>query len=130
MDSPNNAVITMCMEWLDARRLRMLPTADEMSELWERVSRNAGDWYDAVYALRSRVTTREIARALSSPLALVFVFDESFEKKALLRIVDGDRGWLALVAHSLIAAGGVRSNEVYAGEQLAIQALGDQVVLA
>lgn len=123
-------VSTSCIQWMEARRVRVLPTGNELTDLRERVALNAGDWYEAVYALRGQVTTAETAKALAWPLALVFLSDEDFERRARLQRADGDRAWLALVAYGLIAAGGVRGNALYAGEHLALQQLSDQVVLA
>src|ERR1700704_4798082 len=109
-----------CIDWLEARRARVLPTDKELQDLHEQVVAGAGDWYESVLTVRSHVTDAKTAKALSWPLAfaktakalswpLAFVFlsNVDYEHRAGSRVRDGDRAWLAVVAHALIATGGV-----------------------
>jgi hypothetical protein len=115
---------------METRRVHVLPTDSELHELRERVADEADKWYEAIHALRSHVTDAQVAKALSWPLAMVFLSNEDFERRARLQFAEGDRTWLAVVTYALIASGGARGKDMYAGEYRALQVLGDQVVLA
>jgi hypothetical protein len=117
-----------CIDWMEARRARVLPTDKELQDLHEQVVAGAGDWYESVLTVRSHVTDAKTAKALSWPLAFVFLSNVDYEHRAGSRVRDGDRAWLAVVAHALIATGVVRGGDVYDGEKLALRVLGDQVV--
>jgi hypothetical protein len=119
---------TACIDWMEARRARVLPTDKELHDLYVQVVAEAGDWYESILAIRSRVTDAQTAKALSWPLAMVFVSDADYERRASVRVRDGDRAWLAVVAYALIATGVVRGDGVYDGEKLALRVLSDQVV--
>ena len=117
-----------CIDWLEARRARVLPTDKELQDLHEQVVAGVGDWYESVLTVRSHVTDAKTAKALSWPLAFVFLSNVDYEHRAGSRVRDGDRAWLAVVAHALIATGAVRGGDVYDGEKLALRVLGDEVV--
>jgi hypothetical protein len=113
---------------MEARRARVLPTDRELQDLREQVAAAAGDWYESILAVRGHVTDAQTAKALSWPLAMVFLSNVDYERRAGALVRDGDRAWLAVVAYALIATSVVRGDGVYDGEKLALRVLGDQVV--